>query len=622
MAALNFPASPSNGDTYSANGLTFTFNGTAWTRGGDPGAQGSTGAQGVQGAQGRQGATGADSSVAGPTGPTGPQGNQGVQGATGPGGPGGGTGPQGVQGATGSTGPQGVQGATGSTGPQGVQGATGSTGPQGVQGATGSASISSNADNRVITGGSGTNLVAEELLTYSPNGTLSIKGTGEGGPQVFRDGGNGPDITLHGSRGTIASPTASAGTDLLGNINFAGYDGSAYHRRASVNGTIDGTVVDASDTVPIALLFRTGTTSQVERMRISSNGRVEIGGGNSGIDSKLHVTEPTANGRTKIITIETRGTSTDDGPSLDFISDSGSTVNGSIVGAKSQDSGSDAYLAFYTYNSSLSEKLRITSDGKLGVGVAAPSQMMEITNTGGTGTQIQLRDTSTGSGATDGLRVGYNGSGGQLWNFENTYIRFATNNNERMRLTNDGHVLIGGQSEYTYDDTGNSNTILDVVNGDNNKRGILSLSGNTNGSSSIGTIWFNNDQNSSQSPGSTMKLCAAIQAQAVTSDSNAGDDAGARLQFMTKNEAGSLTERFRITATGNVEPAADNTYNMGSSSLRWANLYTGDLNLSNEGSSNDVDGTWGNYTIQEGEDDLFLINKRNGKTYKFNLTEV
>ena len=37
---------------------------------------------------------------------------------------------------------------------------------------------------------------------------------------------------------------------------------------------------------------------------------------------------------------------------------------------------------------------------------------------------------------------------------------------------------------------------------------------------------------------------------------------------------------------------------------------------------NSVDNTWGNYTIQEGENDLFLINNRNGKKYKFNLTEV
>ena len=56
-------------------------------------------------------------------------------------------------------------------------------------------------------------------------------------------------------------------------------------------------------------------------------------------------------------------------------------------------------------------------------------------------------------------------------------------------------------------------------------------------------------------------------------------------------------------------PTANNTYDLGTSSLRWRNIYTNDLNLSNEGSKNDVDGTWGNYTIQEGESDLFLINK-------------
>ena len=61
---------------------------------------------------------------------------------------------------------------------------------------------------------------------------------------------------------------------------------------------------------------------------------------------------------------------------------------------------------------------------------------------------------------------------------------------------------------------------------------------------------------------------------------------------------------------------------MGSTSLRWANIYTNDLNLSNEGGKNSVDGTWGDYTMQEGENDLFLINNRNGKKYKFNLTEV
>ena len=76
-----------------------------------------------------------------------------------------------------------------------------------------------------------------------------------------------------------------------------------------------------------------------------------------------------------------------------------------------------------------------------------------------------------------------------------------------------------------------------------------------------------------------------------------------------------------IGANGLV-PSSDNSYNLGASSYRWANVYSADLQLSNEGSANDVDGTWGSYTIQEGESDLFLINKRSGKKYKFNLTEV
>ena len=54
MAAFDFPNSPSNGQTYSANGVTFTWNGSVWTR-----TSASTGAQGAQGAQGHQGAAGA-----------------------------------------------------------------------------------------------------------------------------------------------------------------------------------------------------------------------------------------------------------------------------------------------------------------------------------------------------------------------------------------------------------------------------------------------------------------------------------------------------------------------------------------------------------------------------------
>jgi hypothetical protein len=83
------------------------------------------------------------------------------------------------------------------------------------------------------------------------------------------------------------------------------------------------------------------------------------------------------------------------------------------------------------------------------------------------------------------------------------------------------------------------------------------------------------------------------------------------------------TLRLAIDSSGgHVIPGADATQNLGASNKRWANIYSADIQLSNEGSQNDVDGTWGQYTIQEGENDLFLLNRRNGKKYKFVLQEV
>jgi hypothetical protein len=86
---------------------------------------------------------------------------------------------------------------------------------------------------------------------------------------------------------------------------------------------------------------------------------------------------------------------------------------------------------------------------------------------------------------------------------------------------------------------------------------------------------------------------------------------------------GTLTGDLNTT---NINPTASGTYNLGSDGLRWNNIYVNDLQMSNkskaETGGNDVDGTWGDYTIQEGEEDLYLINNRNGKTYKFVLQEV
>jgi len=64
---------------------------------------------------------------------------------------------------------------------------------------------------------------------------------------------------------------------------------------------------------------------------------------------------------------------------------------------------------------------------------------------------------------------------------------------------------------------------------------------------------------------------------------------------------------------GNVHPGANGTQDLGTSSLRWNTVYTSDLSLSNG---------IGDYTIVEGENDLFLYNNKQNKVYKFMLAEV
>jgi hypothetical protein len=100
-------------------------------------------------------------------------------------------------------------------------------------------------------------------------------------------------------------------------------------------------------------------------------------------------------------------------------------------------------------------------------------------------------------------------------------------------------------------------------------------------------------------------------------------DAAAGIRFYT-GTGGTITEKVRISSAGHLLPGANDSYDLGSTSLVWRNIYTGDLHLSNESKTegNSVDGTKGNWTLQEGEEHLFIINNKNGKKYKFSLEEI
>ena len=83
------------------------------------------------------------------------------------------------------------------------------------------------------------------------------------------------------------------------------------------------------------------------------------------------------------------------------------------------------------------------------------------------------------------------------------------------------------------------------------------------------------------------------------------------------------TARSRIDVNGHFTPEADNTSDLGSTSKRWRNIYSADLQLSNVGTGgNEVDGTEGKWTLQEAEDTVYMINRITGKRYKIKMEEV
>jgi hypothetical protein len=161
MAAINFPSSPSNGTTHTANNVTWTFEsakgvwrattftdaptGAKGQKGekGQKGQTGGTGAKGQKGQKGEVGLTGAKGQKGqkGEVGLTGDKGQKGQKGEVGLTGDKGQKGQKGEVGVTGAKGDKGEVGAKGQQGQKGEVGATGSKGQKGEIGQFGGGSL-------------------------------------------------------------------------------------------------------------------------------------------------------------------------------------------------------------------------------------------------------------------------------------------------------------------------------------------------------------------------------------------------------------------------------------------------------------------------------------------------
>ena len=128
-----------------------------------------------------------------------------------------------------------------------------------------------------------------------------------------------------------------------------------------------------------------------------------------------------------------------------------------------------------TTTSGGTELFRIDEGGKVSIGGSSSAAQLNVYEA--SNSQMQFQTSATGTGTSNGARFGYNGSGAQVWNFENNYFRVGTNNVERMRIHSDGKVDVKNSgtdkvARFINTGSGNQGITVGTTTADNAGKGI------------------------------------------------------------------------------------------------------------------------------------------------------
>jgi hypothetical protein len=207
----------------------------------------------------------------------------------------------------------------------------------------------------------------------------------------------------------------------------------------------------------------------------------------------------------------------------------------------------------YGFETSGTERLRITSAGRIGIGMVphTSSTGYALQIDGGASSFIQIFNDTSGNTVNDGLVIGNDANTAYLVNKENTPLVFRTNNTEQLRLDSNGYLglnnaaphnqyynnLVTGKIAYNH---GTNAMMFFTTNGDERLRidskGQASLRGTTtafDGTGAIAALQMYYETDSGQA--------------SIGPYSNGGST---HLSFYTNSGGAAATEKLRITSDG------------------------------------------------------------------------
>jgi len=221
-------------------------------------------------------------------------------------------------------------------------------------------------DNIVFTNAGVDQTIGVSGLVQSVSGNLTVTGTISG--NLVR-GTTVSGATITGGALTVTSGVFAPGASGAPSISFAGDSNTGFWS-------------PAGDTVAIS-------TGGSERIRVDSAG--DLGVGTTDPTSRLTVRADAASGPNTIIRVENRAASagaTTQNIKIEGIFDYNNGTSDASAGAivfgkdgtyTTATTNNDSYLALETVlNNTSTERLRITSDGKVGIGLSSPNTSLEV----------------------------------------------------------------------------------------------------------------------------------------------------------------------------------------------------------------------------------------------------